>query len=365
MVAGFETPTAGAIRIDGKDVTDLRPNQRNVGMVFQSYALFPNMTVAQNVAFGLKVAKRPAAEIAARVEEMLELIKLPQLGGRYPFQLSGGQQQRVALARALADQAAGAAARRAAVGARRQDPRLAARGNPRDPARARHHHDLRDPRPGRSAVDVRPHRGDERGPGRADRHAVRDLQPPAHALRRLLRRHAQHPASGRVVDAAGGRIAIDDQEIVAARGIVDAEPGEIRSVALRPEAVVAGRRRRRRATSMRGTIEEVSFLGAVVRIRVRFKENAISLDTFNNPGVAAARARPAGDRQLRAARTCWCSRAVEALRARVARRNRGSPFSLPAPGSAAPRPTFRLPADEAFGLQLDQVRQHATAPRRR
>src|SRR5207247_3519402 len=76
--------------------------QRKVGMVFQSYALCPNMTVAENIGFGLKVAKRPAAEIRMRVEEMLKLIKLPALGGRYPYQLSGGQQQRVALARALA-----------------------------------------------------------------------------------------------------------------------------------------------------------------------------------------------------------------------------------------------------------------------
>src|SRR5260370_36220399 len=102
MVAGFEQPSAGAIRINGQEVTGLRPNQRNVGMVFQSYALFPNMTVAENVGFGLKVAKRPAAEIGARVKEMLELIKLATLAGRYPYQLSGGQQQRVALARAIA-----------------------------------------------------------------------------------------------------------------------------------------------------------------------------------------------------------------------------------------------------------------------
>src|ERR1700720_3459672 len=102
MVAGFEQPTSGAIRINDKDVTGLRPNQRNVGMVFQSYALFPNMTVADNVGFGLKVAKRPTAEIRPRVEEMLKLIKLPTHAGRYPYQLSGGQQQRVALARALA-----------------------------------------------------------------------------------------------------------------------------------------------------------------------------------------------------------------------------------------------------------------------
>src|SRR3990167_7577278 len=102
MVAGFERPTTGIIRIDGKDVTDLRPNQRNVGMVFQSYALFPNLTVAQNVAFGLRVAGQSKADIRSRVAEMLEIIKLPTLADRYPYQLSGGQQQRVALARALA-----------------------------------------------------------------------------------------------------------------------------------------------------------------------------------------------------------------------------------------------------------------------
>ncbi|MEZ5476012.1 MAG: ABC transporter ATP-binding protein [Thiolinea sp.] len=102
MVAGFETPTSGIIRIDGQDVVSLKPNQRNIGMVFQAYALFPNMTVAQNVAFGLKVAGRGKPEIKATVQEMLVLIKLEELGARYPFQLSGGQQQRVALARALA-----------------------------------------------------------------------------------------------------------------------------------------------------------------------------------------------------------------------------------------------------------------------
>ena len=102
MVAGFETPSAGAIRIGGQEVTHLRPNQRNIGMVFQAYALFPNLTVAQNVGFGLKIAGLPSREIALRVADMLELIGLPEMGSRYPFQLSGGQQQRVALARALA-----------------------------------------------------------------------------------------------------------------------------------------------------------------------------------------------------------------------------------------------------------------------
>ena len=102
MVAGFETPSEGQILIDGQEVTRLRPNQRQIGMVFQSYALFPNLTVAENVGFGLKVAGVPRAERGPRVAEMLNLIGLPDLGARYPWQLSGGQQQRVALARALA-----------------------------------------------------------------------------------------------------------------------------------------------------------------------------------------------------------------------------------------------------------------------
>ncbi|MEF2550334.1 ABC transporter ATP-binding protein [Aurantimonas sp. A2-1-M11] len=102
MIAGFETPSAGRIVIDGEDVTGLAPNRRRIGMVFQAYALFPNLSVADNVAFGLKVAGRSKREVAARVEEMLRLIGLPHLGDRYPYQLSGGQQQRVALARALA-----------------------------------------------------------------------------------------------------------------------------------------------------------------------------------------------------------------------------------------------------------------------
>src|SRR5690349_131489 len=102
MIAGFESPTRGTIRLDGRDVTHLRTRQRKVGMVFQSYALFPNMTVADNIGFGLKIAHRPQGEIKKRVDDMLQLIKLPHLGERYPWQLSGGQQQRVALARALA-----------------------------------------------------------------------------------------------------------------------------------------------------------------------------------------------------------------------------------------------------------------------
>ena len=102
MIAGFETPSQGTITINGKDVTNVPPNRRNVGMVFQSYALFPHMSVSDNIAFGLKIAKQPANDIKLRVAEMLQLIGLEQMGSRYPHQLSGGQQQRVALARAIA-----------------------------------------------------------------------------------------------------------------------------------------------------------------------------------------------------------------------------------------------------------------------
>jgi putative spermidine/putrescine transport system ATP-binding protein len=102
MIAGFEQPTKGQILLEGEDITFRPPHQRNVGMVFQSYALFPNMTVAQNIAFGLEVRKMDRAKIKERVHEMLSLIQLEDYGGRYPYQLSGGQQQRVALTRALA-----------------------------------------------------------------------------------------------------------------------------------------------------------------------------------------------------------------------------------------------------------------------
>jgi putrescine transport system ATP-binding protein len=101
MLAGFENPTEGQILIDGVDVTGLPAYERPVNMMFQSYAVFPHMTVEQNIAYGLKKEKLPAAQIKKRVAEMLELVQLPQLAKRKPNQLSGGQQQRVALARAL------------------------------------------------------------------------------------------------------------------------------------------------------------------------------------------------------------------------------------------------------------------------
>jgi putative spermidine/putrescine transport system ATP-binding protein len=102
LVAGFDRPDAGAIVVDGRDLTRVSPNKRDMGMVFQAYSLFPNMTASQNVEFGLKIRGRKRTDRRSRVPELLELVGLAEAGGRYPHQLSGGMQQRVALARALA-----------------------------------------------------------------------------------------------------------------------------------------------------------------------------------------------------------------------------------------------------------------------
>ncbi len=102
MLAGFEDPTLGSILLDGQDMAGIPPNKRATNMMFQSYALFPHLTVADNIAFGLKRDKLPPDQIRARVEEMIALVQLGQFANRKPHQISGGQRQRVALARALA-----------------------------------------------------------------------------------------------------------------------------------------------------------------------------------------------------------------------------------------------------------------------
>ena len=102
VIAGLESPDAGSVTIEGADATRVAPQKRGIGFVFQHYAAFKHMTVARNVAFGLTIRKRPKDEVAARVDELLELVGLRHLGDRYPSELSGGQRQRMALARALA-----------------------------------------------------------------------------------------------------------------------------------------------------------------------------------------------------------------------------------------------------------------------
>ena len=102
VIAGLEQPDAGRVVLEGRDVTNVAPQQRGVGFVFQHYAAFKHMTVWENVAFGLRIRRRPRSEVRQRVTELLELVQLSRLGNRYPAQLSGGQRQRMGLARALA-----------------------------------------------------------------------------------------------------------------------------------------------------------------------------------------------------------------------------------------------------------------------
>ena len=283
MVAGFEEPSSGTIRIDGRDVTNLRPNQRNVGMVFQAYALFPNLTVADNIAFGLKVKRRPAEEIKARVAEMLAMIKLPQLGNRYPYQLSGGQQQRVALARAIAVK-----------------PKVLLLDEPLSALDAKIRVSLREEiralQRDLGITTIYVTHDQEEALSMSDRIVVMNegrieqIGSPFEIYNYPRTRFVAsfvgtlNILEGRIVDPAGGRISIDGQEIRAARGVSDGSAGDVRSVALRPEAITLSGSEASR-NRIKGTIDEVNFLGAVVRIRVQVAQNMVSLDTFNSPST--------------------------------------------------------------------------------
>ena len=320
MVAGFETPTSGSIKIDGQDVTHLRPNQRNVGMVFQSYALFPNMTVAQNVAFGLKVANRPAAEIAARVEEMLNLIKLPQLGGRYPYQLSGGQQQRVALARALAIK-----------------PQVLLLDEPLSALDAKIRVSLREEiravqrQLGITTIYVT--HDQEEALSMSDRIVVMNegrveqIGTPFEIYNQPRTRFVAsfvgtlNILKGKVIDAAGGRIEVDGQEIIASRGIPDGRAGETRSVALRPEAASL-EDRGNGANRLRG-VDRGSQLPRLGGAHPRALQGQRHLARhLQQSGRGAAPARPAGRCDLRSRGPAGPERAGAVLAATSKRRKR-------------------------------------------
>lgn len=280
MVAGFETPTAGSIRIDGQDVTGLRPNQRNIGMVFQSYALFPNLTVAQNVGFGLRVAGMAKAKIASRVAEMLQLIGLQDLGERYPFQLSGGQQQRVALARALAVR-----------------PRVLLLDEPLSALDAKIRVSLREEiraiqrELGITTIFVT--HDQEEALSMSDRVVVMhkgiadQVGTPFEIYNRPATRFvAQFVGTLNlldvaVLDAVAGRVKVGEVPVALNRALPSGAKDRI-SLALRPETVALGRHEGRNVV-LSGRIAEVHFLGSVIRIRVEVAGNTVSLDIFNRP----------------------------------------------------------------------------------
>ncbi|MEO6301233.1 MAG: ABC transporter ATP-binding protein [Paracoccaceae bacterium] len=278
MVAGFETPSKGTISIDGQDVTHLRPNQRNIGMVFQAYALFPNLTVAQNVGFGLKIKGVSASESKDRVADMLRLIGLPALGDRYPFQLSGGQQQRVALARALAPQ-----------------PRVLLLDEPLSALDAKIRVSLRlemreiQQKLGITTIFVT--HDQEEALSISDRVVVMNAgiadqvgtpfeiynQPKTCFVANFV--GTLNTLEATVKDAATGRISIN--------GILTTLPAPLASgaaigLALRPESVHLTQRTEADIT-LPATITSVHFMGSVIRVQATAAGKPMALDTFNRP----------------------------------------------------------------------------------
>lgn len=277
MVAGFEVPTSGRIELNGVDITRRPPNQRHVGMVFQAYALFPNMTVADNVGFGLKVAKKPTEEILQRTGEMLDLIRMPQLGDRYPYQLSGGQQQRVALARALAIQ-----------------PQVLLLDEPLSALDAKIRVDLRaeirriQQKLGITTVYVT--HDQEEALSISDRIVVmsagrmEQVGPPFEIYNFPKTSFVAsfvgtlNQLRCTVVDAGQGILSYDGQAFHTSSP-VQAANGVSAVVMLRPEELHFGPREG--DNRLTGKVEAVTFLGAVVRVQIRLGNALLTLDALN------------------------------------------------------------------------------------
>jgi len=284
MVAGFELPSTGRIVINGNDVTSIPPNQRKVGMVFQAYALFPNMTVAGNIGFGMKIAKKPVEEINQRVDEMLKLIHMDGFGDRYPYQLSGGQQQRVALARALA-----------------LHPQMLLLDEPLSALDAKIRVSLR------SEI-----RSIQRTLGITTIYVTHDQEEALSISDRVVVMHqgrmeqvgspfeiynfpttefvAQfvgtlNSVSGEVFDPSAQIIKVAGQPLQTAQDLSQMRAGDKVLVAIRPE---------RLSFSSEGIkpnlinckVENITFLGSIVRIQVLLGGVKLHMDTFNNPFLA-------------------------------------------------------------------------------
>jgi putative spermidine/putrescine transport system ATP-binding protein len=279
MVAGFEVPTSGSIVIDGQEVTGLKANARNIGMVFQAYALFPNLTVAENVAFGLKVKGVARAERMTRVEEMLRLIGLPELGNRFPFQLSGGQQQRVALARALAPR-----------------PRVLLLDEPLSALDAKIRVSLRTEireiqrELGITTIFVT--HDQEEALSMSDRIVVMNggiadqVGTPFEIYNRPTTRFVANfvgtlnTFDARVENQGTGQISLAGQSLTLPEGDLPARQGETLAIAIRPEALRLGRAAGY-DTVLPATLEEVHFMGSIIRLRADVAGTKVSLDTFN------------------------------------------------------------------------------------
>jgi len=281
MIAGFETPTNGKITIEGQDITDKAPSQRNVGMVFQAYALFPNMTVAQNIGFGLRIRKEPEDSIKKRVADMLALIHLEQKGDSYPYQLSGGQQQRVALARALAIR-----------------PEVLLLDEPLSALDAKIRVSLR--------AEIR---AIQRELGITAIYVTHDQEEALSISDRIVVMSegemdqvgtpfeiynfpktvfvanfvgSLNTADAEVLDPENGLVAMDGVQFEAGEGTSYRKKGDKVKIAIRPERFNFASEQKK-ANVVDCTIANITFLGSVVRIQVIIGKTKFNMDTFNNP----------------------------------------------------------------------------------
>ncbi len=281
MVAGFEVPTSGRIVLNGQDITDKAPNQRDIGMVFQSYALFPNMTVAGNISFGLMVAHKSAAEKQKRVAEMLELIHMGEFGDRYPYQLSGGQQQRVAIGRALA-----------------LSPAVLLLDEPLSALDAKIRVSLR--------AEIR---AIQQKLGITAIYVTHDQEEALSLSDRVVVMHDGHieqvgtpfeiynfpktafvanfvgtlnAVTAEVADPAGKILSFEGTQLQAAEGLNGNKKGDRVLIAIRPERLSFSSEQKK-ANLLDCTISNITFLGSIVRIQVLVGNTKLYMDTFNNP----------------------------------------------------------------------------------
>ncbi len=281
MIAGFERPTDGKVILDDADITDMAPNQRNVGMVFQAYALFPNMTVAQNIGFGMQIHKEPKAAIKQRVDEMLGIIHLEQKGDSFPSQLSGGQQQRVALARALANR-----------------PQVLLLDEPLSALDAKIRVSLRaeiraiQKRLGITAIYVT--HDQEEALSISDRVVVMyegkveqvgtpfeiyNFPKTAFVANFVGTLNA---LSAEVADPAKKLLNVDGVKLETAEDMAGRKKGDKVTIAIRPERLNFASVEKK-ANIFDGKIDNITFLGSIVRIQVSIGSNKLFMDTFNNP----------------------------------------------------------------------------------